>query len=669
MQGAANRIPAYVAGAAMAAAVGAAFWIPSARAAHGWFPSPLDDVYIHFDFARSLAQGAPFEWIPGNGYSSGETSPLYALLLAVGWLVGFRGWLLGPWAAVLAIAGLASFVRSIRELARPAPAPVAWAAAALTLSVGIVDWTLVSGMEVAVFAGVLGPTLRALERTRAPAPGRGGLTRASAQWRLGLFGALLVAIRPEAAILVAVFAIVAARGVLRRSAIAALVRVGLPGVVIVVAVFVANRLATGSIQSAGAQLKLLSSNPYLSDSDRARAYLENLVTFAIKGVASELGHVPFLRAIVPCLVVASFFARARRPLASACVAGAMAWTLLVSWNGASPFHNFRYYAPALLLVLAAAAVGAGTLATAFRSRRRGAAIALVLLGCAIAANASRFPAQVTLYRRAVANIRDQQIVAGTRLGALAEDARVMVNDAGAIPYVSGRRAVDALGLGGYRRLPFAQAAVYGEAATIELVERLPPSERPTHLAVYPHWFGALSKGFGREIDRVTISDNVICAGPTKVIYEADWSVLGRAPAARDDVVDELDVADVVSEGEHAYRAPLPEGHASFDVRLDAHGESRFDGGREIPEGKSESFAIVNSGGGRGRVVVRIDARAGDIEMRTKNGTTTLTPGPVVDGAWREATGAIEGMVVGDRIELTAARGSYRDYHVWILRAF
>jgi hypothetical protein len=47
----------------------------------GPWSAPLDDVFIHFDFARSAARGFPFQWVAGNGYSSGGTSLLYPLLL------------------------------------------------------------------------------------------------------------------------------------------------------------------------------------------------------------------------------------------------------------------------------------------------------------------------------------------------------------------------------------------------------------------------------------------------------------------------------------------------------------------------------------------------------------------------------------------------------------
>ncbi|MBS2019113.1 MAG: hypothetical protein JST00_39970 [Deltaproteobacteria bacterium] len=660
----------FAACAAIALGVGCLFWVPALPAAHGWFPTPLDDVYIHFDFARSMARGSPFEWIPGNGYSSGETSPLYAVILAFGYAIGFRRNLLGFWAAIVAVLGVASFVRSVRELARPAHPLIAWGAAVLPLSVAILDWTLFSGMEVAAFAGALGPALVALARTRAPHHQRAGATLEQAQWRLGAWGAVLVLLRPEAVVLALVFAIVATRGVLRRSAIAALARTSAPAMAATGAVMLANLVATGSVQSAGAQLKLLSSNPYLSNTDRARVFIENIAVFVMKGVVPELGAVPWVRAVLPLLALAALVAPSRRAIASACTAGALFWVLLVSWNQASPYHNFRYYAPALLLALAQAGLGAAALARiGGPSSSVGPLLGVTALAVTISANARRFRPQTTHFRRASANIRDQQVVAGDRLATMRGVTRVLLNDAGAIPYVSGRPAIDGLGLGGFRRLPFALAAVHGEAATLELLERLDPSERPTHLAVYPHWLGAISGRFGTEIDRVTIEDNVICAASSKVIYRADWSALGRAPAPSDDVIDEIDVADVISEREHAYRAPLPQARTSFDVLVDRQGNERFDAGRLIPEGESESFVVQNAGGGRARIVVRVDANAGPIRLRTRSEKTDLELGPVVAGRWREATAPIEKLYVGERIELSSERGGFRDYHVWIMRAF
>lgn len=649
--------------AALACTAGATFWLPSAGVGRGWFPAPLDDVYIHFDFARSLGQGHPFEWIPGQGYSSGETSPLYAVLLALGWVLGFRGRALGVWAALLAVASVASLLGSIRRLVRPCPAWLAWLLSLLPLSIGIVDWALFSGMEVAVFVAALGRALEALARARGNR--RGGPTRETLQWRLGAWGAALVLLRPEAVAIVAVFAIVAARGAGRRSGFATLLRASIPGALATLTVLGTNLVATGDARSAGAQLKLLSSNPYMSDVDRARVFAENLVTFWVKVVRGELAVVPGLVIVLPVLSLLGLARRGQRAVSAACLLSALGWILLVSWNGNAPHHNFRYYVPALVLVCVSAALG---LAAAARLRH-GTIFATVLGAASIAIAAPKVPAQVRHFRSSSANIRDQHIEIGERVAQLPEGARVLLGDAGAIPYVSNRAAVDALGLGGYRRVPFAHAAVHGEAATIELIERLDPSERPTHFALYPNWFGALTSRFGVEIDRVTIEGNVICGSPTKAIYRADWSTLDvPRPLASGTYVDELDVGDVIDEGNHAYTPPLPHGGwTTLDVLADGSGARRFDGGRTIPDGTSESFVVKHGSSEPVTLRVRIDPRARGIVLRTRQRSQELVLDAPRDGSWRTATALLDGIQAGEVVTLEARGGEYRNYHVWIER--
>jgi len=647
---------------ALALAVGATFWLPSVGAARGYFPAPLDDVYIHFDFARALAEGHPFEWIAGQGYSSGETSPLYALLLAVGWVIGFRGRLIGLWAGILAVLSLASLVRSTHALMGRCPWWVA-CASALPLSVGLVNWTLVSGMEMAPFSAALGAALVALDFSRRPTERRSGMTRQEAQWRLGAWGAALCLLRPEAAVLVAIFAVLAARGAKLQSGSAALARAAAPGALATLAILVANRIATGDAMSAGAALKLLSSNPYLSDEDRARAFVENLVTFFMKAVFTELGRWAPLS--IFALASCALASRARRTTAAACLLGSFAWTLLVSWNNNSPFHNFRYYTPAWILFFVGAALGIETIART----RHGKPVAAAALVAVIGLVAPRFPAQIRHFAQSVANVRDQQIEVGAKLAALMPaHARVLVGDAGAIPFVSGRSAVDALGLGGFRRMPFARAAAYGQPATVELIERLDANERPAYLALYPNWFGEITDRFGAEIDRVTIANNVICGGPTKSIYRADWSALEALHANDPDVVDEIDVADIISERAHGYEPPLPHGGwTTLDILDDEQNHRRFDGGRVIPSGAAESFVVLHvPAGGRARIRVRVDARAAAIVVRTRHGTSNLAFEPAVPGAWRTAN-TLAALDEGERISLEAASGEYRDYHVWITR--
>ncbi len=641
--------------------VGALFWGRSFASARGYFPAPLDDVYIHFDFARSLAQGHPFEWIPGNGYSSGETAPLYAALLAVGWLVGMRGPYLGAWGGFVAIASLALLVRAIRRLARPAPAWLGWGVAALPFSLPVVDWTLFSGMEVASFAGAFGQTLLAVERARGSASSRRGKTRETWQWIVSAWCAVLVLLRPEASVLVFVIAVAMGRSAGPRSAVLAMGRTLCAPIVVASALLAANAWATGDMRAAGAQLKLLSSNPFLSDVDRARTLVENLVTFFVKVVRAEVAWVAFL------LAVASLFCSSRKTLAACSTFGALLWILLASWNGNAPYHNFRYYAPPLLLLSTAAALGIAGIA---RHGPWGRRVAALVLAWALLVGATRFPVQTSHFRRAVANIRDQHVEVAMRLANLTpEGARVLVGDAGVIPYLSGRGAIDALGLGGYRTLPFARAAVHGEPAMLELIERLAPASRPTHLALYPNWFSATTSRFGIEIDRVTIVDNVICGGPTKGIYRADWAGLDEPHDEPHDerAVDEIDVADIVSEAEHGYVAPSPEGgFTTLDLLEDERGTRRFDGGRIVPEGRVESFVVRHvPAGQRARIRVRVDRDAGELSLRVRDATTALALEDVRNGAWRSGVATVRGLAQGDTVVLEARRGAYRNYHVWV----
>ena len=646
--------PSGVIALVLACGLAAAFWIPSMPVGRGWFPVPLDDVYIHFDYAKAFGQGHPFEWIAGQGYSSGETAPLYAIVLGLGWLCGLRGPLLGYGAAAVAVLSVASLIASLRRLRVP------WLVALVPFSIGIVDWSLFSGMEVALFAAVLGRALEALARTRSRAP-----RRERAQWRLGLWGIALVLLRPEAVVVVAVFAVLAARGAGRRSGFLALVRASLPGAMTTGLVALVNWWKTGDYRSAGAALKLLSSNPYLSEVDRARVYVENLVAFWLKAVRGELAVLPALVFVLPLVALLGLATR-RRALVGACVFSAFLWTALVTWNGNAPYHNFRYYVPALLLVSVAASLTLSEL-----PRRAAIAGALVLIGI----SAPKVPGQVRYFVTCASNIRDQHVEVGLKLARLPRDRVVLVGDAGAIPYVSGLHAMDALGLGGSGHRRIADAAVQGEASVVEELEEMSPADRPTHLALYPNWFANLSSRFGHEIDRVTIANNVIGGGPTKVIYEADWSALdvpGMSLASNDALAQEVDVAHLSSEREARYVSPQPHGGwTTLDIRDDEHGRRRFDGGRVVPDGASESFVFTPSRGfdrrGPFEIRMRIDDAARGIRLRRASGATgELELAAPTAGVWRIARIRVPQLDAGERLTFEAHGAELRDHHIWVV---
>jgi hypothetical protein len=650
-----------------------AFYVPALQATHGDWPAPLDDVFIHYDFARSTATLHPFEWIAGQGFSSGETSLLYPFLLAPGYLVGFRGLSLGVWAAFLACASLVVMMRAVRELAAPSPEWVAWLGAAMLVGVGALDWTWWSGMEGAVFTAALATALVQVKRARDMPP----TARRRAQWIAGAWGATLVLLRPEAAVLVAVMSVAIARRALSQSTTGALARSAAPAALATLAVLAANRLLTGEMASAGALVKLLAYRPFLSDVDRAKALFVNLA-YLSTFLHGQLGRSMGLGLAFPLLCAVSLISRRTRALALVCVLSLLAWTLLVSWNDAARFQNFRYYMPALALVLFAATLGVSALAATHRLAPLGAAIAIAGVGSA----ATGLKAQAAFFANASANVHDQQVEVGRRLAIrMPVDASVLVGDAGAIPYMSGRHAVDAIGLGGYHGRPFARAGIQGEGATVELLERMSQRERPRFMALYPNWFGGITSAFGHEVDRVSLATNFVCGGLTKGIYEADWSALAWDKASENEdgarfgeVQEALDVADVESEREHAYESPAPlGGWTLFDVRLDAGGARRFDAGRTIQEGQSERFTLLKGALGGASLVIRTDNGDARVQAEvTRGGALVERVGlaretPRAPGHWGAMRAPFaSALLAGDRIALYVERGTFRDYHAWIV---
>ncbi|HEY4118880.1 MAG TPA: hypothetical protein VGM56_13535, partial [Byssovorax sp.] len=464
----------------VALALFAAFWAPAVARTSGDPPLPLDDVLIHFGFARSLALGHPMEWVPGNGYSSGATSLLYPALLAPAWLVGVRGLALGWAAGALGVACTADAMRSIFALGRGAPPWLRWTAPLAVVCVPFVDWSLCSGMETALFAAVLGRSVRALARVEASPPA----TRPRAELLAGLWFAALVATRPEGAAFVAPLVVAVAHAAGAGSAILALARAALPTCALLGAQTTANLAFTGEPLAAGAVRKLVATNPYASPAEIALEVVKNAAALREQALVFAFGG--GLLALAPIALVGLGVAspRARRAVLALAL-GAAGSSALVCLNATARFQNLRYAAPAVLGLVFAASLGA---CAVWRSRGRPARRAAAALGlvATLVGPARVFPAQMEHFATASANVHDQQVAAARRLArASPRPRRIFVNDAGALAYVSELPAIDGLGLGGLRGLPFARASVHGPAAVVELVERLDPRDRPDVLAVYP----------------------------------------------------------------------------------------------------------------------------------------------------------------------------------------
>ena len=363
----------------------------------GEWSAPLDDVFIHFDYARSTAEGHPFEWTVGNGYSSGNTSLTYPFVLAIGWLLGFTGRDMMRWAALVAcmsvfgtlLAARSVFVEDERDdwgrFSSYLLPPV-------FLGVGACTWSLWSGMEVAFFLATWAIALVLWRRLE-----QGTWRQIGARsWWLGIAGGLLVTTRPEAAATIAVFGIAAALthrrfGALRMVGI--LVRVALPAVILLVAQALANHHFTGEWSANGAIVKLAVNNPFMTQAEKLEDWRGNAIYAVLRNLEyhfaaiegdhmSELlpeglgpknplvylartawwaGVIPLALALLPLA-----FARTRR-IAIVLWAQIAFWIVIVAFNGQVRWQNERYVMPAVAWLLVLATLG---VSVCFRERAR-----------------------------------------------------------------------------------------------------------------------------------------------------------------------------------------------------------------------------------------------------------------------------------------------------------
>jgi hypothetical protein len=572
----------------------------------GTWSAPLDDVFIHFDFARETARGHPFQWSEGAGYSSGGTSLLYPFVLALGFALGFRKLELMAWAAIVACVSVFALLLATRRLCVGLPRAVSYLFPPGVLCVGALDWSLFSGMEVALFLALWGGALIAWDDLckAAREPTR-SLSEPTAI--LGAWGAALVATRPEGAaalIVLAVSAIWLARSRGRLHTLKLLAIAGAPALLVLLAHALANRALTGESTAAGALVKLEMNHPFMTPKAVWEAWVFHLKYQILRVTQYHFADVPAYGWIAWALAAAALFCRETRRVALVLWASLFSWMMIVALNGQVRWQNERYTMPAVAWLLMASCLGLGTLlARGARSRFHAAlsTLALVATGFFVFHQMPRFREQIWFFGRASRNILDQHLTAGAliRQDPALQSKRVLVGDAGAIPYASDVPALDVIGLGGYHGLPFARATRTNIAAAIELIERIPAAERPDLLAIYPGWWSDFPLWFGTRVAEVPVRGNVICGGASKVLYRPRWEPLDHSgvpfslqPGER--ILDSVDQADLVSEREHGYT--LSEKNIGFVFMKLLENPSRpredlWDAARIVPPGVSESFHL------------------------------------------------------------------------------
>src|SRR5664280_454911 len=661
----------------------------------GWWSAPLDDVFIHFDFARSTARGFPFQWIDGNGYSSGGTSLLYPFVLAIGLVAGFRGLALMHWAAIIATTCVFATALALRRAFVGLPKPASYLLPIALLGVGALSWSLFSGMELALFTAVWSAAVLAQDdlvhrinsSTDSPL---GGYVR------LAIWNAAIVATRPEAIASVAVLSGAAAWHLLKKrgrstALLGLFVMVG-PAASVTLVQALANRWLTGDFAAAGALVKLELYSPHMTIAGAFKSYLFFLKYQVMRVTDWHFSDVPHLGWVVWIFAAIACWPKVTRRWALLLWASLLSWIATVAFNGQVRWQNERYTMPAVGFLLIAAALGAGYLLTlpitASPGKKTYAWAAFTLAAAAIVAYAipqARCTArQVWFFGRASRNIFDQQLQVGHRLAHVLNPAphRIAMGDAGAIPYAADLPGLDLIGLGGTNGLPFARAAGWGLGATVELIQRMPRDDRPDVLAIYPSWWQELPLWFSDGIiERTTVTarGNVICGGPTKVTYHADFSSLDDAEtpltlAANERLTAALDFGDIVSERAHNYRISKPQfSYVGMKKLPDPRNSNRdlWDASRIVDPQLDQTFTLTQLKAGQPlRLIFRV-APSVPSQIRVSIGAIPvgeLSFAP--SDNWEEASISIRGSLISARLQVTLTTTSpsaVELFHLWAVQ--
>jgi hypothetical protein len=664
---------------------------------------PLDDVYIHFQYARQLAVGEPLHYISGDPASSGATSLLYPTLLAFGYRIGFQADRLAWWAVLIgALSWLGSawlMFRLVTLEQRVSTGIGLTVALAFGLSGGI-SWAFMSGMETGLTIFVMLLVIWDTSRNQInPAL---------------IMAAVLALLRPEGAILgVGITVLLVYRHRWRTVPLALLP---------ITAVFVQpiiNALATGSATASGLQ---------------AKSYLYN---------------VPFNWLTLITTVLGIFVRVWRELLTGLDIDGVQYGTTLIVllalgvliYSGREAIKNRVNWLLLLLLPVLLGVVGmVSLLETAFwqfkRYQQPLVAILFVLAGWSLAmikpsANSHdnqhrtglQSPRAIRVRRMLPAVLAGLLLIIslGTTLSfvgyygdnihevanvqaamaqyvssTLPPSARVGVHDIGVMAYLGLARTYDVVGLSTLGEAP---AWRNGPGAVYEQM-RVSPF-RPDYFAIYPDVRGLsyfdttdIFKDVLKTFPSTDPVRNVASAGESQIVARADWSkaVFADQPWQRSSqaaiaamqnkqLVDTLNVANLADEVAHHYQwapgATLP-GFPTELYQMDALDCAPnsvdstctvIDGGRLI--NGSETFTVATYPGQDLLWITRVhprDAATLQLLVDGQSVATRVIPGGL-GGHWLEIATLIPGAKITAahtrlRVDVTTTDGHYMPYYHW-----
>ncbi|MEO1439321.1 MAG: hypothetical protein AAFV33_02900, partial [Chloroflexota bacterium] len=644
---------------------------------------PLDDVYIHFQYAKQIANGAPYVYNPGLPPSSGATSLIYPYLLSIGHAGGLTGLSLGWWALAMGTLAFMGCCWLILHIGSIAGLPE-WGAVALTVvfaTTGSIGWHFMSGMETGLLIFFMLLTMYAL------------LTR---RFVLAVVAVSLMAVtRPEGAIMAIIATVVFATTFWREIEKRLLILVALPVAAQGIQPLL-NRIFTGSTTAAGSSAKsILSMVPAETDVIVSRVwgnFTRMWWEFATGYSLREGLYLP-----VPLLILALvgmgvyIVQNTSRPLQFAQVRRSFSMPLMVTgWLAAGTlavatldpafWHFKRYQMPFMVLFFPLAAWALAWMGRRSIQLQRG--LFTVLLVSAAFSNITFWRS----YQLNVGYLLQQQIPMAAWLREnTPEDAVVAVHDVGMMRYLGDRTTVDMVGL---TTNGAADSWRNGPGAVAEFMHTHEP--QPDYVASYTDALGlsylADTPIYGETLAEfpVELSDNfnVALAGAFQGVWRTDWSAMAGADAPRQpyplsvvesmQLADAVNVANLASEQAHAYtwqnteRLPgFPTEVYAFDYAACETDCMVMDGGRRI--NGHEEFTLALEPGTDTVLVTRVHpAHAGSYDVFANGERIATRTLPVITGQWIDIATLIPGEHVSQqtliRIVPATPGGHYMPYY-------
>jgi hypothetical protein len=648
----------------------------------GQLSAPLDDVFIHLQYGSQIGEGEWFRYNDGDPISTGASSFLYVILLGAARFVGFDGGSLLWFAITLGVVLLAVTAVLGYELGRRLAGEKAgvWSGVLISTN-GTFVWGATSGMEIPLLAVLLTGTLLAFVRDLSA--GRLLFTP--------VLAALAALTRPEglvfAAVITGAILFVLLRNLSRRRiSLSQFLPMALYALLPLAAgagQLLFQKLATGSASANGVKAKSMLYAPSFYPTEFVDQTFRHLTEL---GLTVFMGLKPanflFPGAVLFCVLGIMYLVLRDNRYPTFAIASGVALALAVSsiatldtWD----WHYFRYFLPFFPVMLVFAVVGFYSLGNLERGGWMPGALAVFALVFSVFS----LPMWATTAGGASSHIREQQVTVGKWLEEnLPPDARVAINDAGAMRYYGGHPTVDLVGLTtNGLALPYRN----GMGSLYEALEDMPEEKRPDYFSVYPGWVSGLEASgvIGEEIENFTMSSRPrvsgIVGGDTVVVYEANWDMAGSGEpfAGEGEVRDSLDVAEIEGEEAHDYQTRLPlVGLDTSNILVreyTSNGRLVVDAGRGVPG--VEAFTVRNLSTERPmRIEMRTTGAPFTLRVRADGEPAGEWGFEPSGGGWKRASFTIPAELINSeslRVELLPPEdepmASHTAFHYWFVQ--